>query len=59
VSVPTKVFDVCADAGMDIDLAKSLMALDERKDLLNEWDAKDSALEIIFLYVPECVHRTR
>jgi hypothetical protein len=34
------------------DLAKSLMALDERKDLLDGWDTKDSALEIIFLYVP-------
>ncbi|GHJ89415.1 hypothetical protein NliqN6_5817 [Naganishia liquefaciens] len=32
-----------------IHLAKSLMALDERKDLLNDWDSSGSVLEIIFL----------
>jgi hypothetical protein len=33
-----------------VDLAKSLMALDERKDLLAGWQEPGSALEIIFLY---------
>lgn len=31
------------------DLAKSLMALDERKDLLHDWEGSGSVLEIIFL----------
>lgn len=40
-----------------VDLAKSLMALDERKDLLHEWESSGSVLEIVFLYVQRCCGR--
>jgi hypothetical protein len=41
----------CMNPAYYTDLAKSLLALDERDDLLKDYEASNSVLEIIFLYV--------